>query len=875
VHLIEVDGVMHRVSRDEGGVLRSPAPALVVATPVAVGDEVEAGAPVVVLESMKMETIVSAPFTARVKEVLVKTGTQVETGAALVKLEPVGEDDQLVEATMLDLSRPKAVSRGNGAAGLHRAHDVLEGMLLGFDVEGAAAATALREYLGAREHLVGQGNSPLLDDVELLRVFADFAELSRNRPADGDPHDETRIHSPREHFQGFLRTLDVERAGLPPAFRERLARVLGHYDLPGDRTAPERTPDLEAALFRIFLAQQRSLPEARMATALLRRWLAEPAPHDGLTQAAREVLDRLIVATQVRFPIVGDLARSVRFRWFDQPAVDADRSATLAAIGPELDELDALPEGPERTARLEALADIPERIVSFLGDRLRSGTPRSEPMLAVLIRRHYREHDLSAVQEYAVDGRPFACADYRLDRRDTHLITTLGRLEELAPDAALTRALTREVEAALSRDDAQIALDLYVHAPELPADPDEAAGVLAATFAALPFTGRVRRIAVGVVRDAATEIGYVTLRPQPDGTVVEDRPVRDVHPMVGRRLNLWRLRGFSITRLEAPPDVLLLHCAGIDNPHDQRLVALAQVRQLTLVRDEHGQVTGLPHVERAIAQCLDAIRRARGALATKDIRLDMNHVWIHIWPPVDADIDQLTALRGKIAPLTAGAGIDEVRVEGRIAAAGTRTVPVVARFTSQPGSGVDFTIEPPATARVPTLDAYAEKVIRARRRGLVYPYELQSFIAGEDGTAVELDLDAAGALVPVDRLPGHNHSGIVCARVSTPTELHPEGIDRVLLCGDPLRSLGSVAEPECARIIAALDLAEELRVPVEWFALSAGARIAMDSGTENMDWVARALRRIVEFTQAGGEINIVVAGINVGAQPYWNAEATM
>ena len=37
VHLVEVDGVTHRVSRDEGGVVRSPAPALVVATPVAVG----------------------------------------------------------------------------------------------------------------------------------------------------------------------------------------------------------------------------------------------------------------------------------------------------------------------------------------------------------------------------------------------------------------------------------------------------------------------------------------------------------------------------------------------------------------------------------------------------------------------------------------------------------------------------------------------------------------------------------------------------------------------------------------------------------------------------------------------------------------------
>src|SRR6201988_1155456 len=49
----------------------------------------------------------------------------------------------------------------------------------------------------------------------------------------------------------------------------------------------------------------------------------------------------------------------------------------------------------------------------------------------------------------------------------------------------------------------------------------------------------------------------------------------------------------------------------------------------------------------------------------------------------------------------------------------------------------------------------------------------------------------------------------------------------------------------------------------------------MESGTENMDWVSRGLRRIITFTQNGGEINVIVAGINVGAQPYWNAEATM
>ena len=64
-------------------------------------------------------------------------------------------------------------------------------------------------------------------------------------------------------------------------------------------------------------------------------------------------------------------------------------------------------------------------------------------------------------------------------------------------------------------------------------------------------------------------------------------------------------------------------------------------------------------------------------------------------------------------------------------------------------------------------------------------------------------------------------------------------------------------------------------MPLEWFALSAGAKIAMDSGSENLDWVARVLRRLVEHTQRSLEVNVVVAGINVGAQPYWNAEATM
>jgi acetyl-CoA carboxylase carboxyltransferase component len=173
------------------------------------------------------------------------------------------------------------------------------------------------------------------------------------------------------------------------------------------------------------------------------------------------------------------------------------------------------------------------------------------------------------------------------------------------------------------------------------------------------------------------------------------------------------------------------------------------------------------------------------------------------------------------------------------------------------------------------LDDYSQKVLQARRRGLLHPSELVPLLAGNGGHFVEHDLDPAGALVPVHRPRGTNHAGVVAGIVTTPSPLHPDGMIRVVLLGDPTKAMGSIAEPECRLLLAAIDLAEQMRVPIDWFALSAGAKISMESGSENLDWVARVLRRLVEHTERGFEVNIVVAGINVGAQPYWNAEATM
>lgn len=878
---IEVNDVSHRVTRDEGGVLRSPAPALVVATPVGVGDTVEAGAPVIVLESMKMETVIPAPFTGRVKELHVMTGSQVETMAPLVRLEPAvdgGEEAEAQEAPALDL--PAAPAASDPAAEAATLRDGLAAVLLGYDVD--PDAKLLARYLTARGEAEAAGADVMTGETALLSLFADLAELSRNRPIGEQANTELRIHSDREHFHRFLQSLDVERSGVPAQFVERLGRVLAHYGV----DSLDRTPELESAVARIFIAQQRVATDVQVVLAVLGRWIDEAAPASDTAGAARAQLERLVRATQRRFPAVSDLARSVRFRWFDQPQVDAARDAVLARAEAEVNALAADPQAPDYAARIAALVDIPEQTAGFLARRLAHGVPAHEPMLEVLLRQHYGDFGLTGVRSATVDGRAVVTGEYVREGQPTHLVSTVGRADELASDGPLATLVARDLAGRRPGDEGIVGL--YLDFPQGTTLAD-ASAELAPQLSRWDWGDGVRRVVVGVCT-ASASVEYLTFRPasspivggdpaSASGTdpMVEDVRIRGVHPMVFRRLDLWRLREFDITRLPAPEDVLLFDCVARSNPEDRRLVAMAQVRQLAAVRDANGRLLGLPHAERAVENCLEAIRRTRASRGAAGNKLDMNHVWVHVWPTVDIELRDVMTLQAKITPLSDGTGIEEVVAHGRFVNAGVPEPTAMAiRFHAKPGAGVTASVEPPATEPLKPLDDYSAKVLRARRRGLVYPYELTTTLAGEGGSLVELDLDESGTrLVPVDRPYGQNRAGIICARVTTPTPAHPQGITRIVLSGDPTKGLGAVAEPECRRIIAALDLAEAEGIPVEWYALSSGARISMESGTENMDWVGAALRRIVVYTQGGGEINVVVAGINVGAQPYWNAEATM
>lgn len=73
--------------RRAAGILKAPMPGLVARVQVQPGDQVEAGAPLVVLEAMKMENELKAAAAGLVKAVRVTPGEAVEKGQVLVEFE--------------------------------------------------------------------------------------------------------------------------------------------------------------------------------------------------------------------------------------------------------------------------------------------------------------------------------------------------------------------------------------------------------------------------------------------------------------------------------------------------------------------------------------------------------------------------------------------------------------------------------------------------------------------------------------------------------------------------------------------------------------------------------------------------------------------
>ncbi len=876
---IEVEGVSHLVDRDDGGVVHAPAPAVVVSIAVKPGDTVAVGDRLAVLEAMKMETQVVAPFSGRVRQVMTMPNVQVDTGAPLVQIEATEGEETIAPQKRVTFGASQT-SHENGEAPLSRCRENLEELrqlMLGFDLDPTSSARQLAAW---------SQNCPAVSDEirqrenEILNIFVDICSLFQREP-EVDHRTAGEEPSAEAYLFSYLRMVDTNGEGLPTAFVDALRRALAHYGV----DTLDGSPKLKESLLWICKSHQRMEQQIPFVIDILeRRMRSATGTQPRVNGSFRALLDRMISITRDLHPSVSDLAREVRYRYFDQPVFERARTQVYEEAEANLDYLAAHPDAADRRAKMHALIECPQLLAGIFATRYASAdTTLLSTMLQVLTERYYRNRTLLDPCSSAAEGRCYFSAEYDHEGKRIHVFATYAEYHGLTAAAQSMLPVIAEVPA-----DHDIVIDFHVCSSGKLADPDATQTEVQAMLNQVDFGRAIRRIVVAVAGASQGQrmsgMQHFTYRPGGSG-YQEEKFYRGLHPMMGKRLHLWRLSNFKIERLFSVEDVYLLHAVACDNPKDERLFVAAEVRDVTPVRDDAGRVVQLPHLERMLMEALAAIRLFQSRRRPQE-RLYWNRVFLYVWPPLTLKPEELNAIVRRLAPATQGLGLEQVVVRARIPNPATGELrDMVVRISSPVGSGLLITFRP-ADKLLPlkSLTAYDQKVIRVRQRGLVYPYEIIRMLtpAREDtraefppGDFLEHDLDADGRLVPVHRPYGQNKANIIVGVIRNFTTRYPEGMPRVLLLGDPSRDLGALAEVECRLILAALDLAEEKGLPVEWFPISAGAKISMDSGVENMDWIARVLRRLVEFTQAGGEVNLLINGINVGAQPYWNAEATM
>ena len=323
------------------------------------------------------------------------------------------------------------------------------------------------------------------------------------------------------------------------------------------------------------------------------------------------LLDRLIGASEGRHPSLCDVAREVRYRLFDQPLYEARRKQVYAEAEARLERLRGAPPPRERDALIAALVACPQPLQRLVSARLEGETPAMRAvLLETLVRRYYRIRELEELRVGGDSGRVLAQAAYSFEGRRVHLVSTHARFEELA---AVLEFLEPHLAGVPAGEDAVVDLYLWRDGPLGPADENAEA---ARSELESSLGGRsLRRVGItlGAPGNGPWQSGlqYFTFRSGPQG-LREDRLYRGFHTMIGKRLRLWRLAHFDLERLPSAEDVYVFRGVARENPKDERIFGIAEVRDVTPVRDPSGRLVAVPHLERTFMEVLAAIRLFQG-----------------------------------------------------------------------------------------------------------------------------------------------------------------------------------------------------------------------------------------------------------------------
>ena len=208
-------------------------------------------------------------------------------------------------------------------------------------------------------------------------------------------------------------------------------------------------------------------------------------------------------------------------------------------------------------------------------------------MLEVLTRRYYGNKGVDIISTQTARGTTFVVAQ----RNGASVVSAAVPFDELAS------AASGLIE--LASNSASIAADIYVSWEDQPDDFDAMAAALHEIVAASPMPGQVQRVTFTVAgRGTAVMHHHFTFRPSATG-MVEERLIRGLHPYIAQRMRMERLRKFDLTRLPSADDeeIYLFRAVAKENPADDRLIAFAQVRDLSSLRENDGRLLSLPTAE--------------------------------------------------------------------------------------------------------------------------------------------------------------------------------------------------------------------------------------------------------------------------------------
>ena len=315
-----------------------------------------------------------------------------------------------------------------------------------------------------------------------------------------------------------------------------------------------------------------------------------------------------------------------------------------------------------------------------------------------------------------------------------------------------------------------------------------------------------------------------------------------------------------------------------ENPEDKRLFTYAEIHDL---KRKPGRPLCIPEVERVFFK---SIRLMQRILRTQDPtrKLQWNRLVLHIIPIVPIGIEVIKRYVQRLLPSVQRMGLEKIVIQAKFKDPLQANPPLMdISIFNLLNESPNFAIRPASSQSVTPRSRYESQVVAARRRGLTHPDEIVHLLEGLGPFPAGLFkayewFEQEGQLKPVvDRQAGEHQSAVLIGTIETELNKPKRKIKRALIISDPTKSMGALTEAECIRIIALLHLAKKEQIPVEWVATSGGAKIDWETGTENLDWCAKVLKEIIDFRKSGGEINIIVAGACVGAQSYWNAQATM